>query len=288
MASNGEYMQTAAAHSYYGTRGMDAIRSMRVPKELLAGYVNGGSINRSLIEAYHMTAASLLDKRLSAAEAQMATYVRKGLSETGAGGAVPLGGSGLVRWHGGTFTENFARHLMRAYAMVPFNVFQGGWNPGGVAASGTTHDKDAVDAGPATLAVQNALRASGIAAWIRTPAEGFIYHVHGVPLPGAGTPSPQAAWQAQDYLRGGNGLLGGGLVTKDGIYPLSENGRPELVVGRQAGRLRSGSRVYNANDTEQMLGGGITINVYGDVFDWDFIRKVRVTGSTGTTASAGR
>lgn len=45
MASNGEYMQTAAAHSYYGTSAMDAIRSRRVPKEVLAGYKYGGAIS---------------------------------------------------------------------------------------------------------------------------------------------------------------------------------------------------------------------------------------------------
>jgi TP901 family phage tail tape measure protein len=278
MASNGEFVHQTDAVNYYGMDVMHAINRRQIPKAALHR-ANGGPVDMRMIvgaPAYGAMLNRYMQEAQSYASRQAGAKAKEFMSQYG-GGAVPLGGSGLVRWHGGTFTENFARHLMRAYAMARFNVFQGGWNPGGVAASGSTHDKDAVDAGPATLAVRNALRASGIAAWIRTPAEGFIYHVHGVPLPGAGTPSPQAAWQAQDYLRGGNGLLGGGLVTKDGIYPLSENGRPELVVGRQAGRLRSGSRVYNANDTEQMLGGGITINVYGDVVDSDdFIRKVRV------------
>jgi TP901 family phage tail tape measure protein len=281
MASNGEFVHQTDAVNYYGMDVMHAINRRQIPKAALHR-ANGGPVDMRMIvgaPAYGAMLNRYMQEARSYASRQAGAKAKEFMSQYG-GGAVPLGGSGLVRWHGGTFTENFARHLMRAYAMARFNVFQGGWNPGGVAASGSTHDKDAVDAGPATLAVRNALRASGIAAWIRTPAEGFIYHVHGVPLPGAGTPSPQAAWQAQDYLRGGNGLLGGGMVTKDGIYPLSENGRPELVVGRQAGRLRSGSRVYNANDTEQMLGGGnTTINFNGPVFNWDqFIRELRRHG----------
>jgi len=129
------------------------------------------------------------------------------LQQQGAG--VRLGGDNLVSWHGGRFTENFAKHLALAYKQNPFTVYQGGWNPGGVAASGSTHDKDAVDAGPSTVGLARALREVGIAAWQRTPAQGpWMAHVHGVPGPNVGIASPAAAAQYRDYLNGGNGLGG--------------------------------------------------------------------------------
>lgn len=118
---------------------------------------------------------------------------------------------GLVSYKGGRFTRVFAAVLQAAerLAGTSFNITQGGWNPGGVRASGTSHHGDAVDiVGGDLRKIALALRQSGVAAWVRTPAQGYIYHVHGVPLPGKGTPGGSAVWQAQDYLRGGNGLGG--------------------------------------------------------------------------------
>lgn len=120
---------------------------------------------------------------------------------------------GLVTFKGKRFTQRFAEVLAAAERKVVggFHVSQGGWNPGGVKASGTSHHGDAVDiTRPVTTAVVTALRSSGVAAWHRTPSQGpwKNHHIHGVPLPGYGTPKGSAIWQAQDYLRGGNGLGG--------------------------------------------------------------------------------
>lgn len=272
MASDDEHMWSAReVDGAGGHQSVARLRRMARDGELrnLLHRANGGPITRNIsLDTQMPAAAGPLGGWLGATSQIIQQSVGKGVKDALAsglagpgGGAIPLGGSNLVNWHGGRFTENFANHLQNAYRMAQFSVFQGGWNPGGVAASGTTHDKDAVDAGPATLAVQNALRANGLAAWIRTPAEGFIYHIHGVPLPGAGTPSPQAAWQAQDFLRGGNGLLNGTRWASAGIHAMSEDGRPELVVGPQYRRLQTGSRVFNGDETEQLMTRGDTYTI---------------------------
>lgn len=127
--------------------------------------------------------------------------------------SVLLGGSqahasgGLVTFKGGTFTEQFAQALRSVNAVQPFNLFQGGFRPT-TSYSGTSHQKDAIDAGPVTAALVQAFRAVGIAAWDRTGMGNWAPHIHGVPLPGVGTAGGSAIWQAQDYLRGGNGLGG--------------------------------------------------------------------------------
>lgn len=95
-----------------------------------------------------------------------------------------------------------------------FRLAQQGWNaPNGL--SGTSHAGDAVDvSGPAggtrLWSVRDALRRQNWAAWVRGPKQGFSWHVHGVPGPGAGTPRGSAIYQWNDYLHGGNGLRGSG------------------------------------------------------------------------------
>lgn len=119
-------------------------------------------------------------------------------------------GGGRVQWRGKTFTERFAANLAAAEAMSRsrFNISQGGFRPR-TSYSGTSHQADAVDIlGPITTAVITALRANGVAAWDRTGKGNWAPHIHGVPLPGYGTAGGSAIWQAQDYLRGGDGLGG--------------------------------------------------------------------------------
>lgn len=95
-----------------------------------------------------------------------------------------------------------------------FQLAQQGWNPAN-GLSGTSHAGDAVDvSGPAggtrLWSVRDALRRQNWAAWVRGPKQGFSWHVHGVPGPGAGTPRGSAIYQWNDYLHGGNGLRGSG------------------------------------------------------------------------------
>jgi hypothetical protein len=99
--------------------------------------------------------------------------------------------------------------------LAPFIFLsQGGFNSGGVAASAGTHDRAAVDVSGSILTpdqrwtVVTAMRRVGFAAWIRTPAQGFAYHVHGVPI--NGDLSPAARAQVVQYSQHLNGLAGRG------------------------------------------------------------------------------
>jgi len=99
-----------------------------------------------------------------------------------------------------------------------FSLVQGSYHPG-VAASAGAHDGGGVvDVSVAGLSTAQrwqevkALRSVGFAAWLRTPAQGFSYHIHAVAI---GAPD---VWQRDgghvardqvcDYWRGRNGLSG--------------------------------------------------------------------------------
>lgn len=103
-----------------------------------------------------------------------------------------------------------------------FDLVQGGWNSGGVAASAGTHDGAAADFGFRGVpedrrdAMVAALRRVGFAAWYRRTSQGFsIDHCHAVPVqPGGagdrGVLSSGAHSQVKDYYNGLNGLAGRG------------------------------------------------------------------------------
>lgn len=116
---------------------------------------------------------------------------------------------GLVSLRGHRFTSVFRDAILAAEALAgrAFRISQGGFRPR-TPWSGTSHRGDAVDLTPITNGIIRALRISGIAAWDRTGKGNWSPHIHGVPLPGYGRPLGSAIWQAQDYLRGGDGLGG--------------------------------------------------------------------------------
>jgi peptidoglycan hydrolase-like protein with peptidoglycan-binding domain len=95
----------------------------------------------------------------------------------------------------------------------PLTVTQGGFNPGGVGASGGTHDLDGVldfSVRGLTAAQINrrvrALREVGFAAWLRTPDEGpWGAHIHAVAV-GEPNLAPVAARQVSALRAGRNGL----------------------------------------------------------------------------------
>lgn len=151
--------------------------------------------------------------------------VKRGYAEGGVVGDP----TGHTTWQGGTFSNLFASRLHAAerLARVAFSIFQGGFRPP-TSYSGTSHAGDAVDLGPVTAAVVAALRMVGIAAWRRGPAQGFsTRHIHGVPLPGSGFAGGQGIWQAQDYLRGGDGLGGRDYEARPG----KSRGLLDLLLG---------------------------------------------------------
>jgi hypothetical protein len=87
-----------------------------------------------------------------------------------------------------------------------------GWRPH-TSYSGTSHQGDAVDvAGPAggtrLWSIRDALRRQNWAAWVRGPKQGYSWHVHAIPLAGAGTAAGSAIYQRSAYAAGGDGLHG--------------------------------------------------------------------------------
>jgi murein DD-endopeptidase MepM/ murein hydrolase activator NlpD len=175
------------------------------------------------------------------------------------------GSSKHTTWKGGHFTERFVNTLKHAEHLLgqSMQVFQGGFSHS-VAASGTSHYGDAVDAGPAgnsTIAhsVQNALRHSGVAAWVRGPyadtAAGRRFsmsHVHGVPLPGYGWAGGSGIWQGQDYLKGGDGLFTGTPSASPGWKMVGEHGY-EFI------KLKGGEEVRNHAQSQTMVRGAQTV-----------------------------
>ncbi|ERS24850.1 hypothetical protein HMPREF1301_00235 [Propionibacterium sp. KPL2005] len=133
--------------------------------------------------------------------------INSGLAGYAGGGLV--GGSG--RW-----SKEFERRMMLTAASLgaTLQIAQRGFRPR-TPWSGTSHRGDAVDvAGGANLwSIRDALRRQGIAAWVRGPAQNYSWHVHGIPMPGAGVALGSAVYQQQAYAAGGDGLHG--LTSKD-------------------------------------------------------------------------
>ena len=124
---------------------------------------------------------------------------------------------GLVTFRGHTFTSEFVRRLQIVERIAgALSITQGGWRPR-TSYSGTSHAGDALDIAPFTIKQIAALRSVGIPTWDRTGKGPWISHAHGVPLPFAGLAGGSAIWQAQDYLRGGDGLGGRDNGPKVGV-----------------------------------------------------------------------
>lgn len=152
-------------------------------------------------------------------------------------------GGGFVQYKGKKFTQRFAEVLAASERMagVPFRISQGGFRPT-TSYSGTSHRGDAVDLTPVLGSIIRALRANGVAAWDRTGKGPWRPHIHGVPLPGYGSPAGSAVWQGQDYLRGGDGLGGrdngprvnAGLVAGGGLFDpidtIDSLGIPKIIA----------------------------------------------------------
>ncbi|CAN7147256.1 peptidoglycan-binding protein [Knoellia sp. LjRoot47] len=123
--------------------------------------------------------------------------------------------------YGGKRVNDRTRQMLQAADnLLPrwnFSLTQGSYNPGGVSASAGTHDGGGVvdiSVGGLSDAQRwqqvKALRTVGFAAWLRTPAQGFSYHIHAVAI---GDPD---IWQKDgghvardqvcDYYIGKNGL----------------------------------------------------------------------------------
>jgi len=127
------------------------------------------------------------------------------------------GKDGMMEFLTGSITAQVAAGLARAGVSQSL-VTQGSFS-NSVAASGGTHSGDGVvDLGTTSTDVLARLIAAGWAAWIRTPEQGFAYHIHAVLMNASGL-SPTAAAQVLDFMRGGSGL-GAGSVDPNSLAGL--------------------------------------------------------------------
>lgn len=116
---------------------------------------------------------------------------------------------GIIGFRGHRFTSLFASRIQAAEKMAggQMHITQGGWRPR-TSYSGSSHAGDALDITGGYHRFILPLRRVGIPTWDRAGKGNWVAHAHGVPLPSAGTAGGSAVWQAQDYLRGGDGLGG--------------------------------------------------------------------------------
>ena len=140
-------------------------------------------------------------------------------------------GGGIIGFRGHRFTSLFAARIQAAEKMAgaQMHITQGGWRPR-TSYSGTSHAGDALDITGGYRTFILPLRRVGIPTWDRAGKGRWVAHAHGVPLPGAGTAGGSAVWQAQDYLRGGDGLGGRDNGPRVGVVSgLPADASPEAV-----------------------------------------------------------
>ncbi len=133
-----------------------------------------------------------------------------------------------LTYHGKTMNSRTKAMLVKAEGLLgrQLTVTQGSYNPGGVGASGGTHDGGgALDLGVEGMSsttrtdVARKLRQVGFAAWVRTPAQGdWGYHIHAIALSDPDL-SSGAQHQAGDYYLGYNGLAGRGSDDGPAVSP---------------------------------------------------------------------
>lgn len=123
--------------------------------------------------------------------------------------------------YGGRTVNERTKVMLQAAAKEfggPLTLTQGSYNKG-VSASAGTHDGGGVvdinvnniTTARRTVLVQ-CLRRAGFAAWLRTPSQGFAYHIHACAINDHEMASA-AKEQVQQYFNGQNGLAGHGADT---------------------------------------------------------------------------
>ncbi len=131
------------------------------------------------------------------------------------GGDEPAHNYTRTTWSGRTINQRTKDMLNAVVARsgISISLTQGSYNAGGVSASAGTHDGGGVvDISSTSNTLLRAMREVGFAAWIRTPAEGFDYHMHAVAI-GDREMSASAKNQVTSYFNGRNGLANNGPDT---------------------------------------------------------------------------
>jgi tape measure domain-containing protein len=272
MLSRGEVVIREKAVRKFGKRRLLAINQTgELPHFAAGGVVTvAGRDNIAHVNpnAYNGSAAALGTSGEAYMRRLANAYARQLSDSMGGGPGGPVGGHidmsnprGLTAYNGHTFTNLFAANLRAAEQKAGhrFRIFQGGFRPS-TSYSGSTHNKDAIDA-QVDLPLLRAFRSLVGAMGDRTGLGNWASHMHGVPAPGHGYGSPSAQAQYRDYIRRGGGsqsvhsswgLHAGTLSAMPGVRPTAEKGA-ELVVNPSLKRYRGGEVVYDAGETKDLL-----------------------------------
>lgn len=121
----------------------------------------------------------------------------------------------MSTWWRGVLLDDRSAAMMAEVATLTgptVEPSQGSYSTSVGASAGTHSGPGAIDLAAEQLTPAQrdelvaAMRQVGWAAWLRTPAQGFSYHVHGIAVGCDGLP-PAAAAQVADYFAGRNGLV---------------------------------------------------------------------------------
>ncbi|MET0133409.1 MAG: peptidoglycan-binding protein [Kibdelosporangium sp.] len=185
-------------------------------KGLLASQYVDGHFGTSTISAYSAYQKSLGYTGIDASGLPGQTSLRSLGSNRYEVGSVVTAGARLT-YHGKTMNTRTKAMLVEAERLLnrQLGITQGSYNPGGVGASAGTHDGGGaldISVSGMTAATRTAvalqLRKVGFAAWVRTPAQGFDYHIHAIAVSDPDQ-SSGAQHQSGDYYLGKNGLASG-------------------------------------------------------------------------------
>ncbi len=142
------------------------------------------------------------------------------LSEPPAG-AEPAHNYSRTTYGGRTVNMRTKQMLEQARAIYGSNfpITQGSYNSGVSASAGTHDGGGVVDIGDTNTALLVALKKAGFAAWIRTPSEGFAYHIHACAI-GDREMASGAKNQITQFFNGRNALVSNKKDTHpDRYYP---------------------------------------------------------------------
>ncbi|VVJ21424.1 Uncharacterised protein [Amycolatopsis camponoti] len=186
-------------------------------KGLLAATYVDGYFGTTTITAYSQYQKSLGYTGIDASGLPGKTSLEK-LCEGRYTVTAPVSAGSRIAYRGVTTNTRTKAMLLAAEGIAGLTVSltQGGYNPGGVDASAGTHDGGgALDISVSGMSsttrtkLLTALRKVGFAAWYRTPAQGFDYHIHAMAISDPDL-SSGAQHQTGDYYLGMNGLAGRG------------------------------------------------------------------------------
>jgi TP901 family phage tail tape measure protein len=271
--NNGIIAAIRKVQGFLGVAGKSQMPTMKVPRfrrggQAPTGFVDApfSSTNRDNLLGmtprgafFYEGGEFIVSRRRTARAPRLLHAINAGLIDDSSaprfrnGGRLTGGGSG--RW-----TDLFARTMQNAanrYGGDIYIVKRGFLGAGGI--SGASHVGDAVDASGASgsrlWTMRDAMRAAGVAAWVRGPKQGFSWHIHGVPQSSRfGRAGGSGIYQQGAYARGADGLHG---YEKD-VYA-TPDGKASSWLGQVVANVKSFAEQV-ADKAKSVLGAANPMN----------------------------